>query len=64
MADDSCMSFHDFTSNWVARYHDHHDTAHAFFNNLDLNKDGNLCLDDIAVQIVTYDQNPSKYDSH
>jgi hypothetical protein len=58
--DGTCLSFHDFTRNWIDNFHDHHDTAHAFFNNLDLNNDKQLCLDDISVQLLKYDTNPSK----
>ncbi|KAH3849971.1 uncharacterized protein LOC127874411 [Dreissena polymorpha] len=55
----SCLTFHAFTTYWVAHYHDHHDTAHRFFSNLDQNGDEHLCLLDIAVQIVTYDNHPT-----
>ncbi|XP_060561204.1 uncharacterized protein LOC132720975 [Ruditapes philippinarum] len=55
----TCLSFHDFTRNWIDNFHDHHDTAHAFFNNLDLNNDKRLCLDDISVQLLKYDTNPT-----
>lgn len=59
LSNDSCLSFHDFMTNWIAKFHDHHDTAHQFFNRLDLDKDHKLCLMDVAVQIVTYDTNPT-----
>ncbi|KAL4231895.1 hypothetical protein ACF0H5_009471 [Mactra antiquata] len=59
LSNDSCLSFHDFTTNWNLHFHDHHDTAHQFFHNLDLNGDRQLCLIDVAVQIITYDDNPT-----
>ncbi|XP_045188685.2 uncharacterized protein LOC123546470 isoform X2 [Mercenaria mercenaria] len=61
LSNNTCLSFEDFTSNtsnWVSKFHDHHDTAHKFFKNLDLSGDNQLCLLDVAVQLVKYDTNP------
>ncbi|XP_045190930.2 uncharacterized protein LOC123547737 [Mercenaria mercenaria] len=58
LSNTSCLSYSDFVGNWMSKFHDHHDTAHKFFNNLDLSGDEQLCLLDVAVQLVTYDTNP------
>ncbi|XP_060591442.1 uncharacterized protein LOC132746347 [Ruditapes philippinarum] len=59
LSNGTCLSYHDFTKNWALTFHDHHDTSHAFFNNLDLDNDKQLCFSDVAVQIAKYDQNPT-----
>ncbi|XP_053407942.1 uncharacterized protein LOC123546469 [Mercenaria mercenaria] len=59
LSNDSCLSYHEFTANWVYKFHDHHDTAHAFFNKLDVTGDKQLCFMEVAVHIVQYDNNPN-----
>ncbi|XP_052773511.1 uncharacterized protein LOC128212214 [Mya arenaria] len=55
---DSCLSYHDFIAAWTTRYHDHHDTAHDFFNNLNTDGDDALCLPEVAIHVVQFDTSP------
>ncbi|XP_053406379.1 uncharacterized protein LOC128559203 [Mercenaria mercenaria] len=60
LSNTSCLSYHEFTANWVLKFHDHHDTAHAFFNTLDTSKDKQLCENEVTAHIGQYDTNPSR----
>ncbi|XP_045190929.2 uncharacterized protein LOC123547736 [Mercenaria mercenaria] len=58
LSNGSCLPYHEFTRNWIEKFHDHHDTAHAFYNSLVISGADHLCILDVASHVSQYDTNP------